>query len=224
MTFNAQVTPTSVHSMPTNLKDESADSLKENARVAANTASLMLEMGMPVSAFEMTEDDEAAARALFSRFDAKKTGVRPDPKVNPPELYQGNVALKLGALLTEYDHRVLMDAVQARTYITNRLLEISSCGEPKHELKAIELLGKLSDIGAFTDKSEVTITHRTSGDLKAVVEEKLHRLLSGNVIDVAPEPENLSIEEELGLLDAHNEPVDEPPRDTDDTEPTAESV
>lgn len=220
MTFDTRVTPTSIHSVPPNLKDESGDSLKENARIAANTANLMLELGMPVSAFEMTEEDDAAARELFSRFDAERGGA-PSEAVNPPQLYQGNVAVKLSALLNEYDHRVLMDAAQARTYITNRLLEISSCGEAKHELKAIELLGKLSDIGAFTDKSEVTVTHRTSNDLKSVIEEKLHRLMTGNIIDIPPEPTTL--EEELGVLDTPQSD-DDPSRDTEDPEATTEAV
>jgi len=230
MTPDAHVTPTSIHSLPTSLKDESGDSLQENVRIAANTASLMLEMGMPISAFEMTDEDNAAAHELFSRFDTKKTGANTNQKVNPPQLYQGNVAVKLSALLNEYDHHILMDAAQARTYITNRLLEISSCGEAKHELKAIELLGKLSDVGAFTDKSEITVTHRTSNDLKAVIEEKLHRLMTGTIIDVVPDAESASIEEELGLLEAGGEVedafeiADEPPRDTDDTEPAPEPV
>lgn len=223
MASAAQVTPTTVHSVPNNLKDEVGGSLRENVRVAAKTAGLMSELGLPVSSFEMTEEDERAARELFSRFDTKQAGPNVTAKVNPPELYEGNVAMKLSALLSEYDHRVVLDATQARTYITNRLLEISSCGEPKHELKAIELLGKLSDVGAFTDKSEVTVTHRSSDDLKAAIEQKLHRLLNGNVIDVTPvsaDPELRDIEKELGLLhDAPNRSKGEDgtASDTDDT-------
>ncbi len=196
------ITPDTDHPIPKNLNEEVAPSLQENARVAANTATLMFELGMP---FEMTEEDEKAAAQLFAQVDKKKPARGRGPagdEVNPPELYQGNVALKLGALLNEYDQRVILDATQARTYIMNSLLELSSCGEVRSELRALELMGKMSDIGAFTDKSEVTITHRSSGDLKVVLQEKLQKLLTTEIEDITPR----RIEAELGV---EPEPEDE---------------
>jgi hypothetical protein len=193
-----QIQPTSDVPVPKNLGDEVGASLQENARIAANTAALMAELDMP---FEMTEEDEKLAHDLFKQVDKQKHKNGKD-EYNPPALYQGNVALKLAALLTEYDHRVVLNATQARTYITNRLLEISSCGDAKHELRAIELLGKLSDVGAFTEKSEVTITHRTSDDLKNAIADKINRLLAAqnaNIIDISPDT---TLEDELGLLEA----------------------
>jgi hypothetical protein len=97
--------------------------------------------------------------------------------------------------LDAYDGQVIDDAVQARNYITNRLLEISQCGDVKYELRAIELLGKLSDVGAFTEKSEITVTHKTSDDLRKAIQDKIQRLLDMDVIDV----EAKSLEEELGI-------------------------
>ena len=185
------ITPTEGPPIPKNLQEEVADTLQENARIAATTAALMYELDMP---FEMTEEDEEAARKLFAEVDKKRKPNQPASAVNPPSLYQGNVALKLGALLNEYDKRVVLDATQARTYIMNRLLEISACGEAKTELRALELFGKMSDVGAFTEKSEVTITHRTSGDIKEVLKEKITRLLATDVEDVTPK-----LAEELGI-------------------------
>lgn len=188
------ITPSSDFPLPANTAEQVAPTLQENARVAANTANLMFELGMP---FEMTADDEEEARKLFAEVDKKKGGTTKTQAVNPPQLYQGNVALKLSALLSEYDHKVVLDATQARTYMMNRLLEISNCGETKHELRALELMGKLSDVGAFTEKSEVTITHRTSGDLKQILQEKISRLLNSSAIDV----EVRDVKKELGLVE-----------------------
>lgn len=190
------IEPDTDHPIPKNMNEEMADSLQGNARVAATTATLMYELGMP---FEMTAEDEEAARKMFASVDAKKKhGNKNDPsQYNPPELYQGNVALRLGALLNEYDQRVILDATQARTYIMNRLLEISNNEDPKTQLKALELMGKMSDIGAFSEKSEVTITHRSSNDLKVVLEQKISKLLQSNIVDV----EAKNVHEELGLVD-----------------------
>lgn len=189
------VTPTDDHPLPSNTAEQVAPTLQENARVAANTANIMFELGMP---FEMTESDELEAQKLFAEVDRKKSNPKGKQAVNPPALYQGNVALKLSALLTEYDHKVVLDATQARTYIMNRLLEISSCGDTKQELRALELMGKMSDIGAFTEKSEVTVTHRTSGDLKQILQDKITRLLNSTVVDV----EARDVKKELGLEEA----------------------
>ena len=198
MPMTTPITPTMTKPVPDNLSDELAPSFQENARVASSTAALMAELGMP---FEMTEEDEKLAHDLFKQVDVKKKHNTPHDAFNPPNLYQGNVALKLSALLNEYDHRVILDATQARTYITNRLLEISSCGDAKQELRAIELLGKLSDVGAFSEKSEITVTHRTSDDLKNVIADKIQKLLlqqQNKTIDITPDD---SLERELGLLD-----------------------
>ena len=201
-----EIQPTSDVPLPKDFGDEVGATLQENARVAATTAALMAELDMP---FEMTAEDEKLAHDLFKQVDVRKHKTTPD-QYNPASLYQGNVALKLSALLTEYDQRVVLDATQARTYITSRLLEISSCGDARYELKAIELLGKLSDVGAFTEKSEVTITHRTSDDLKNAIADKINRLLAAqaaNTIDITPEHD--SLEAELGLLDAPKPEISE---------------
>jgi hypothetical protein len=153
--------------------------------------------------FEMTAEDEEAARKLFSQVDVKKKKGQDPNATNPASLYEGSVALKLGALLNEYDNRIVLDATQARTYIMNKLLEISDCGDDKTELRALELFGKMSDVGAFTEKSEVTITHRSSGDIKQVLQEKISRLLGSDVEDVTPK-----LAEELGI-ELVDEVVDE---------------
>jgi hypothetical protein len=186
------ISPDNEHPHPENLNDEVGESLKENTRIAADTASLMAELGMP---FEMTEDDQEEARNLFKSVDIEKKRGTPTSSYNPPNLYKGAVAVKLSALLDSYDGQVINDAVQARNYITNRLLEISQCGDVKYELRAIELLGKLSDVGAFTEKSEITVTHKTSDDLRRAIQDKIQRLLDLEVVDV----EAKTLEEELGI-------------------------
>lgn len=185
------VEPDSNVPIPDSLEDQVASSFAENARVAASTATLMSELGLP---FEMTEEDEKKAQALFRSVDTSKKAQN-----NPPDLYNGAVAIRLQALLNEYDKAIVADATQARTYIMNRLLDLSACGDTKHELRALELLGKMSDIGAFTEKSEITITHKTSDDLRKAIEDKLKRMLlvnTANAEDVKP-----NTEEELGLIE-----------------------
>ena len=59
-------------------------------------------------------------------------------------------------------------------------------GDPKIELKALELLGKHSDIGLFTERSEITVHHTTSASLENSIKERVKRLLNTDVSDVTP--------------------------------------
>lgn len=80
--------------------------------------------------------------------------------------------------LERYDQQVIQDNDQLRTYITNRLLEISQCGSTKEELKALELLGKSSDVSLFSEKTEINITHTSSASLEDTIKNKITRLLA----------------------------------------------
>jgi hypothetical protein len=61
----------------------------------------------------------------------------------------------------------------------------------------LELLGKHSDIGLFTQKSEITINYKNPDDLENAIKERVKRLLNADVIDVTPLNSNL--DEELGV-------------------------
>lgn len=90
-----------------------------------------------------------------------------------------NVAIPLlQQTLAQYDKLIIQDSEQLRNYITNKLIEISACGSTKEELKALELLGKISDIGLFTEKTEIKITHTDSASLESVIKDKITKLLT----------------------------------------------
>ena len=161
-------------------------SAKEAVRVAAKTAEEFASLGAkgdrydsenleqnstPVhaahdafdQAYGVDSGEVRGANQLFKEVDNPTKGQpsKDDKEVGIPAsaLMDSYTASKLGALLTEYDKQVVSDSVQMRNYITNRLLETSNCGETRFELRALELLGKISDVGLFSEKTEVTVTH-----------------------------------------------------------------
>jgi hypothetical protein len=62
-------------------------------------------------------------------------------------------------------------------------------------------LGKVSDVGLFAEKSEVTITHQTSDDLKDKLREKLSRLVNPEEIEdaITINGDVIDVDKELGL-------------------------
>lgn len=83
--------------------------------------------------------------------------------------------------------------------MTAKLMEIANCGDPKFELRALELLGKHSDIGLFTERSEITVNYKSSSDLENAIKERVKRLLNADVVDVTPIGDDLDAE--LGVVD-----------------------
>lgn len=146
---------------------------REDVFASAKTARLMNELGANIA---VTEDDEHHAQELF-------TSARTPTKY---ERQLPGVMLKLEALLTQYDHMIIDDAQRLRTYVTNRLLEETEDDDPKIRLRAYELLGKITDVGLFTERKEVTVKHQTDDELKNVLKAKLDKLIhsrSGEIQD-----------------------------------------
>ena len=173
------------------LPDTQADDKFQNARqaieVSSTTAVLMEELGMGL---ELTEKDQKQAKELFEQM--ANNQVRTLPDIASPE-----VAMRLGSYLQAYDQQVVADSVQMRNVVTNKLLDIAFCGDPRYELKALELIGKIEDVGLFSEKSEVTVRHTTTESLETAIREKVRKLIHANTTDV--EPISDILEEELNL-------------------------
>ena len=60
-------------------------------------------------------------------------------------------------------------------------MEISKDEDNRTALKALELLGKASDL--FTERAEITITHQTSDELKSAIKERINQLMQMQKLD-----------------------------------------
>ena len=123
--------------------------------------------------------------------------------------------MKLAAILNDYDKQVVRDAHQLRTYITNKLIVLSASGNHGTELRALELLGKTSDVGLFLDKSEVTVVHTNSADLGESLKTKIQNILSRNYT-----PEEPPVDAEFEDVEEEEEEEEEEEDDYDPDEDT----
>jgi hypothetical protein len=89
-------------------------------------------------------------------------------------------------LLNEYDKVVVKSASQIRTYVTNKLIAETANPDPRIRMKSLELLGKISDVGLFTDKTEITMRHRPTEELEQMLRERLTRVIEGEVVPNTP--------------------------------------
>jgi hypothetical protein len=157
---------------PTGAFPERGETYEERLRIAGNTALLLSELGLDDDISE--EEAELSAQMIAKLKPAEHKNSNPT-KQETKALQRTGVALKIGSYLSEYEKQVVEDKVQVRTIVVNRLMEISQDEDNKVALKALELLGKASDL--FTERSEITITHKTSDELKAAIKARIQLLM-----------------------------------------------
>lgn len=140
--------------------------------------------------------DEAARKESREIFTASETA--------PEAPTTSGVVMHLKALVTEYDHQVLESNIQARNYIVNRLLDISNPqkaepAKPSEQLKALELLGKVSEIGLFTERVEVNINTKSTEEIEAELVSTLAKYMGQAVpADTKDTVMGGDLDEELG--------------------------
>lgn len=180
-----KIEPSAEHPLPYSTDEEKPATFMDEITITSMTAELLEQLGAPV---EIDPDNlEAEKRLLDEVIDKQKTA----PLKNLP------TALGAAAFLKNYGANRALDIDQVRAALTNKLMEIADCGEIKYELKALELLGKHSDIGLFTNKSEITVNYNSPEALENAIKERVKRLLNADVIDVTPL--GMDLDEELGI-------------------------
>ena len=159
--------------LPDDFESEEPTSLNKKVKVAAATLKYLVDAGaeIPVSSAEKKDAEE-----IFKKFT--------DPDVTAPLDAATNKALNvpatvqhLFAMLSDYDHQVVQEAVQLRRFVTNKLIEDAGLSDPRHRLKALELLGKISDVGLFSEKTEITVKNLSPDDLETQIKSKLYKIL-----------------------------------------------
>ena len=163
--------------IPINAKPQTGSTYEERLKVAGNTAMLLKELGVDD---DLSPEEDAQAKEMIARL--KPADGKPSvPSSEEKSLKNVGVALKIGGYLNEYEKQIVADKIQVRTVVVNRLMEISQDDDNKVALKALELLGKASDL--FTERSEITITHKTSDELKTAIKERIAQLMQMQKLD-----------------------------------------
>lgn len=125
---------------------------------------------------EVSDADISAAHAVFTGTKAATETMLSSP----------GTIIHIKALLDEYDKVVIQSAAQLRTYVTNKLIVDSANPDPRIRLKCYELLGKISDVGLFTDKTEITMRHRPTEELEQLLRERLMKTIDSDMFAITP--------------------------------------
>ena len=173
--------------------------LSQRTDAASKTAKELADHGLDV---EPTKEDKDTAAKLVTAYadnpetTSKKVTDKKIATLTPASLILTN------NILQEFGQSVVQSSLHIRHLVTNKLLLETENPDPRVRMRALELLGKISDVGLFAEKSEVTITHQSTDDLRAKLREKLQKLNTPeeNIQDaVIIDGETFDVDAELGL-------------------------
>jgi len=170
--------------------------LRERAAALCGTVELLEEHGLDTST---TQGDKDLAATIVEAYAAnpektsKTVSTSRAAKLTPASLIQTR------NILDEFGTAVARHAVEIRHLVTNKLLLETENPDPRVRIRALELLGKITDVGLFTDKTEVTVTHQSTDDLRKKLREKFNRL-----IDRTHDATDI-VEIDDGVIDVHSE-------------------
>lgn len=172
-----KIIPEANKPLPDDFDSEEPTSFEKRVKIAAATAKILLEAGAEIPS---TPEDKKEAEDVFKAFTDPNSTQAATSAINKA-LSVPSTVQHLYAMLQDYDHQVIDEAVQLRRFVTNKLIEDSGHTDARHRLKALELLGKISDVGLFTDKTEITIHAGSIDNLEDQIRSKLFKILGTNL-------------------------------------------
>ena len=180
--------------------------LKERVKSAANTSLDLAEHDLDLEPTKA--DKDVAAKLAIAYADDPETTSKKVNHARASTLTPASLVLT-NNILQEFGQSVVNSALQVRHLVTNKLLLETENPDPRVRIRALELLGKVSDVGLFAEKSEVTITHQSTDDLKAKLRSKLEKLVNPpeeaeEAIIIDGEPLDVDVE-----LDSDDEEYDD---------------
>ncbi len=147
-----------------------------------STSDWLASLGAPTAD---TADASAASALAQSAFQAV-TAPATDAKQRTALLALKTPAAvqHLTGMLTAYDWEFVHQAKELRGYAVSKILEEVEHPDARIRLRALELLGRVTEVALFTDRVEVKKTEMKDTELDDKIKEKLARFMG--VVDVVP--------------------------------------
>jgi hypothetical protein len=161
-------------------------SLIERAKLAVHTFHTLNEAADPYPNSTTDIDDlfdgvdalsdiehKAVNQAVLDLADPKATGDTLNRTLVQVYKYSRPAVQRMDRVLSELDEEIVNVAMRLRAYTTNKLIEESTNLDPKVRIKALELLGKVKDVGLFSEKLEITHKTKSDEELEAEIRRRL---------------------------------------------------
>ncbi len=144
------------------------------------TVQWLEELGVRPDDEQNKEIQTQAARQAFGSLTT--TATEAEQKENLLQLKTPDAVRHLTGMLSAYDWEFVEMAKQIRGYTVAQLIEETKSSNANIRLKALGLLGKVTEVGLFTEKVEIKKAELTDFEIDAKIKEKLNKYMG--VIDI----------------------------------------
>ena len=145
-----------------------------SAQVA--TTEWLKELGVTADEKVSREAQTAAAREAFNVVTTNVTDA--EQKAKLLQLKTPEAVRHITGMLTAYDWEFVEMAKELRGYTVAKLFEETQSPNANIRLKALGLLGKVTEVGLFTDKIEVKKLDLTEEEIDKKLKEKLAKFMN----------------------------------------------
>ena len=153
------------------------------------TVEWLEELGVRPDEVQDQEQQTAAAREAFGSLTTNAD--KQDQLADLIQIKTPEAVRHLTGMLAAYDWEFVQQAKEIRGYAVAQLIEETKSSNANIRLKALGLLGKVTEVGLFTDKIEVKKTELSDAEIDAKIKEKLNRFMGViDVVDVSDVSEN----------------------------------
>lgn len=165
----------------------------------AETAQWLNELGLT----DTKVDDQAAAATARNAFAAITNGTTPANIQTALTSMKTPVAVqRLVGMLTAYDWEFVQQAKEIRGYTVAKLIEETESPNANIRLKALGLLGKVTEVGLFTEKVEIKKTDLTEEEIDKKLKEKLAKFMGVTDADYTDVEDKLLTDDDEPATDA----------------------
>lgn len=152
-------------------------SVAELAHTRSATADWLTELGAVDPTKPPPEDEFARARAAFVAATGGSASLE-DQRKSIMEVKSVQAVQHLTSMLTAYDWEFVEQAKELRGYVVAKVLEETKNSDPRIRLRALDMLGKVAEVGLFEDRVRVINETPTDEALLRRIQERLRKYTS----------------------------------------------
>lgn len=147
-----------------------------------STADWLEKMGAPST----NQAQAAAATAAAQQAFAAVTTQTPEEQRRALVQIKTPAAVRhLTGMLTAYDWEFVQQAKELRGYAVAQILEETKHPDAKIRLKALDMLGRVTEVALFTERMEIKKTDFSDAEIEAKIKDKIARFMGvTDIIDV----------------------------------------
>jgi hypothetical protein len=167
------------------------------------TEQWLAELGVDDDSVVAGQHQTQAARKAFGALTTNADTT--EQKASLAELKTPAAVRHLTGMLAAYDWEFIEMAQQLRGYTVAKILEETKSSNANVRLKALIALGKVTEVGLFTEQIEIKKTEMTDAEVEQRIKDKLAKFMGViDVVDVTAHPEEVLEEKNDGsdVMDA----------------------